>query len=152
MIYSISDGFATRERLTLDLMPDVPVDRVRSRLARPRGKASLTNHLRKTLRLDAVKICLLMEFARPLPDDLAAAIKALPVCHEGPRPMDEAISTAGGLAWSALDDRLMLKDRPGTFACGEMLDWEAPTGGYLLTACFATGHLAGEAAADWLGL
>jgi predicted flavoprotein YhiN len=81
------------------------------------------------------------------PVELAALIKALPITHQGPRPMDEAISTAGGLPFEALDDGLMIKALPGVFACGEMLDWEAPTGGYLLTTCFATGRHAGRAAA-----
>ncbi|EDM70436.1 HI0933-like protein, partial [Roseobacter sp. AzwK-3b] len=88
-------------------------------------------------------------FGRPLPADLAPRLKALPIRHNGPRPIDEAISTAGGLRFDALDAGLMLLSRPGTFAAGEMLDWEAPTGGYLLTGCLATGHWAGRAAA-WL--
>jgi predicted flavoprotein YhiN len=78
-------------------------------------------------------------------------LKGLPVPLKGPRPMDEAISTAGGLRFDVLTPDLMLKNRPGVFACGEMLDWEAPTGGYLLTACLATGRLAGEAAARYAG-
>ncbi|HAR53106.1 MAG TPA: aminoacetone oxidase family FAD-binding enzyme, partial [Roseovarius nubinhibens] len=111
---------------------------------------SLANHLRRTLRLDPVKQALLMEFARPLPADLAPRVKALTISHDGPRPMDEAISTAGGLRFDALDEGLMLRDRPGTFAAGEMLDWEAPTGGYLLTGCLATGRWSGDAAARYL--
>ena len=91
-----------------------------------------------------------MEFARPLPDDLAPLLKVLPVPHRGPRPLDEAISTAGGLGFDALDAGLMVRDRPGCFAAGEMLDWEAPTGGYLLTACLATGHWAGRHAAGFV--
>ncbi|MGR3839619.1 MAG: NAD(P)/FAD-dependent oxidoreductase, partial [Cognatishimia sp.] len=106
--------------------------------------------LRKQLRLDPVKQALLMEFARPLPSDLAPLIKALPIPLQGPRPMDQAISTAGGLLFSALDEGLMLRSRAGVFAAGEMLDWEAQTGGYLLTASLATGRWAGLAAADWL--
>ena len=81
---------------------------------------------------------------------MAALIKSLPVCHKGLRPMDDAISTAGGVSQKALDAGLMLRDLPGTFCAGEMLDWEAPTGGYLLTACLATGRWAGRAAADYL--
>ena len=123
---------------------------MRERLARPRGKESLSNHLRKVLRLDPVKLALLQEFARPLPDDLAPTLKRLPLRHLGLRPMDEAISTAGGLRFDALDAGLMLCSRPGVFACGEMLDWEAPTGGYLLTGCLATGLWAGQHAALWL--
>ena len=149
-IYAVSRRMREGHGLILDLLPDMDVAQVRARLARPRGKTSLTNHLRKVLKLDPVKQALLLEFARPLPDDLAPLIKALPIRHAGPRPMDEAISTAGGVPFAALDSRLMLRDRPGTFAAGEMLDWEAPTGGYLLTACLATGRWAGQGALDWL--
>jgi predicted flavoprotein YhiN len=95
---------------------------------------------------------ILREFVHPLPDDptqLAKVIKAIPIRHAGLRPMDEAISTAGGVSFDALDGTLMLKDRPGTFCAGEMLDWDAPTGGYLLTACFATGLWAGRHAAEY---
>ena len=149
-IYALSRPLREGAGLRLDLMPDVPLEAVRDRLAKPRGKASMGNHLRKQLRLDPVKQALLMEFARPLPSDLAPLIKALPIPLQGPRPMDQAISTAGGLLFSALDEGLMLRNRPGVFAAGEMLDWEAPTGGYLLTASLATGRWAGLAAADWL--
>lgn len=146
-VYAVSKPVREGAELTLDLVPELSPEAVRQRLARPRGKASLSNHLRKVLRLNPVKQALLMEFGRPLPDDLAPLLKALPLRHAGPRPMDEAISTAGGLRFEALDANLMLRDRPGTFAAGEMLDWEAPTGGYLLTACLATGRWAGRAAA-----
>ena len=145
-VYMVSRALREGAKLTLDLMPDVPLKKIRARFSRPRGKNSLANHLRKTLGLDPVKIALLMEFARPLPADPAPLIKSLPVTHAGPRPLDQAISTAGGLRFDALDENLMLRSRPGTFAAGEMLDWEAPTGGYLLTACLATGKWAGEAA------
>ncbi|SDX48422.1 TIGR03862 family flavoprotein [Litoreibacter albidus] len=151
-IYAVSAAVRDGAPLTIDLLPDLSFKDVVSRLSRKRGKNSLTNHLRKHLRLEPVKLALLQEFARPLPDDataLAATIKALPVSHNGPRPMDEAISTAGGLAASALDRNLMLRDRPGVFAAGEMLDWEAPTGGYLITGCLATGRWAGQAAASY---
>ncbi|SPJ22973.1 TIGR03862 family flavoprotein [Palleronia abyssalis] len=146
-IYAVSRAVREGGALALDLKPDLGVDALRARLSAAKG--SLSNRLRK-LKLDPVQTALLREFARPLPDDLAPAIKHLPVPHDGLRPLDEAISTAGGLRWAALDERLMLKDRPGTFACGEMLDWEAPTGGYLLTACLATGRHAGLSAARWL--
>ncbi|QYX56167.1 TIGR03862 family flavoprotein [Roseovarius sp. SCSIO 43702] len=149
-LYALSSALRDGAALTLDLAPDLGATEVRARLTRPRGKNSLSNHLRKTLRLDPAKIALLTEFARPLPDDLAPLIKSLPVPHLGPRPIDEAISTAGGLRFDTLDEGLMLLDRPGTFACGEMLDWEAPTGGYLLTACLATGRWAGLSAAHYL--
>ena len=148
-IYAVSRALREGAELTLDLKPDLSVDEVATRLGRARGKASVSTHLRKALGLTPVQIALLNEFARPFPDDLASLIKNLPVPLGSPRPMDEAISTAGGLRRDALDDQLMLRDRPGTFACGEMLDWEAPTGGYLLTACFATGLWAGRHAADY---
>ncbi|MCQ0092204.1 TIGR03862 family flavoprotein [Roseovarius sp. M141] len=149
-IYEVSRAMRQGAPLLLDLMPDLTLEAVAARLTRPRGKASLANHLRKSLKWAPEKQALLMEFARPLPDDLAPLIKALPISHQGPLPMDQAISTAGGLRLDALDAQLMLTDRPGTFAAGEMLDWEAPTGGYLITACLATGLHAGRAAADWL--
>jgi predicted flavoprotein YhiN len=135
--------------LYLDLLPDWPLDKVQQALAIPRGKASLTNHLRKVLRFDSQRMALLSEFGRPFPDDLASLIKALPVQHQGPRPIDEAISTAGGVRFDALTDTLMLKDRAGVFCAGEMLDWEAPTGGYLITGCLATGWMAGLAGAKY---
>ncbi|MCW9043373.1 MAG: TIGR03862 family flavoprotein [Pseudopelagicola sp.] len=146
-IYAVSREMREGAPLFLDLLPDLSEADIRARLARPRGKASLGNHLRKALKLDPVKQALLMEFARPLPDDFGHILKALPIHHQGPRPMDEAISTAGGVRFEALDAGLMIRDMPGVFAAGEMLDWEAPTGGYLLTACFATGLWAGQHAA-----
>lgn len=151
-IYAVSRAVREGADLRLDLAPDLDAAEVERRLSRPRGRASLSNHLRKALRLDPARLALLMEFARPLPQGaaLARTIKALPVRHAGLRPLAEAISTAGGLRRDALDEGLMLRDRPGVFAAGEMLDWEAPTGGYLLTACFATGLWAGRAAATWL--
>ena len=151
-IYAVFAAVRDGAPLVLDLLPEWSLARVETALARPRGKASLTNHLRKALRLDAAKLALLMEFAgpRPEPDRLPGLLKALPVRHEGPAPLAEAISTAGGVSWGAVDDSLMLRDLPGVFVAGEMLDWEAPTGGYLLTGCLATGWQAGEGAAAWL--
>jgi hypothetical protein len=149
-IYAVSRPMWDGATLTLDLLPDMSLDDIRARLSRPKGKMSRANFLRKALKLSPEKQALLMEFGQPLPDDLAPLIKALPVSHAGPRPIDEAISTAGGLPLDALDNSLMLKDQPGTFTAGEMLDWEAPTGGYLLTACLATGRWAGATACDWL--
>ncbi len=129
--------------VTFDLLPDVPLETLRARLAQPRGKRSLSEHLRRRARLDGLKRGLLRE-ARPElhtlpPDELAAAIKALPLRLQRPRPLEEAISTAGGIRLEALTPDLMLKTQPGLFFAGEMLDWEAPTGGYLLTACLASG-------------
>ncbi|MEO0762207.1 MAG: TIGR03862 family flavoprotein, partial [Pseudomonadota bacterium] len=145
----IRDGAA----LTLDLIPDIGSERAAARLARRRPGASLGEHLRRALGLDPVRRALAMEFGQPLPADpatLATRLKALPVPLAGPRPIDEAISTAGGIAWEGLDERLMIRALPGVFAAGEMIDWEAPTGGYLITGCLATGRLAGLGAADWL--
>lgn len=149
-IYAVSRPMREGAALTLDLLPEISLDDIRTRLARPKGKMSRANFLRKALKLAPEKQALLMEFGQPLPEDLAPLIKALPVTHTGPRPMDEAISTAGGLRLDAVDNTLMLKDHPGIFAAGEMLDWEAPTGGYLLTACLATGRWAGLGARNWL--
>ncbi len=153
-VYTLTPYLRAGARLGVDLLPDLEAAEVARRIARPRGKTSLSNHLRKVLRLDPAKQALLMEMAAPLPhfpEVLAQIVKDLPIRHAGPRPMDEAISTAGGLRFDALDAGLMLRARPGTFCAGEMLDWEAPTGGYLLTACLATGRLAGRSAAAWLG-
>lgn len=150
-IYAVSKAVREGAGLTLDLCPDWSLQEVAARLARPRGKATLATHLRKTLRLDPTRLALLMEFGRPLPEAgaLAALVKALPVRHAGLRPLDEAISTAGGIKADALEG-YMLRALPGIFAAGEMLDWEAPTGGYLLTGCLATGLAAGQAAARWI--
>ena len=150
-LYEVSRAMRDGAALTIDLLPDLSADVIRQRLSRPRGKASQSNHLRKVLKLTPEKQALLMEFARPLPEELTPILKALPVLHDGPSPMDQAISTAGGLRFDALDDTLMLRERPGTYGAGEMLDWEAPTGGYLITACMATGLWAGRAAAKRLG-
>ncbi len=148
-IYALTRPLREGAPLRLDLFPDLPASALAGRLARPRGKASLTTHLRKTLGLDPARMALLMEFGQPLTDapGLAHRLKSLTIRHTGPRPLAEAISTAGGIRRGALTDDLMLRALPGTFAAGEMLDWEAPTGGYLLTACLATGRLAGRAAA-----
>ncbi|HEY6897775.1 MAG TPA: TIGR03862 family flavoprotein, partial [Rhodocyclaceae bacterium] len=140
--------------LELDLAPGKDLARLTDDLARPRGRDSLSNHLRRRAGLTGVKAALLREaFSAAELDDpsrLAAAIKGFPLRLLATRPIDEAISTAGGVCFSALDGGLMLKSQPGVFCAGEMLDWEAPTGGYLLTACFASGRAAGLAALAWL--
>lgn len=149
-VYPLTPALRRGAGLMVDLLPDLTAEDVEKRLSRPRGKASLTNHLRKALGLTGVKAAMLQEMGRPLPTDpapLAKILKALPIRYSGLAPMDEAISTAGGVPRSALTDGLMLRARPGVFCAGEMLDWEAPTGGYLLTACLATGRWAGRAAA-----
>jgi uncharacterized flavoprotein (TIGR03862 family) len=138
----------------LDLLPARSGDWVQREVAHPRGPRSLATHLKSRLNLSGVKAGLLWELlpkeAQADPVQLAAAIKALPVTVTATRPIDEAISTAGGVRFDGLDPHGMLKNLPGVFVAGEMLDWEAPTGGYLLTACFATGLAAGQGAADWL--
>ncbi|MER2540908.1 MAG: TIGR03862 family flavoprotein [Azonexus sp.] len=145
------DGKAT---LTLDLAPGRSLERLIADLSKPQGRDSLANHLRRRVGIDGVKAALLREFcpisALNVTDTLAHAIKALPVPVLAPRPIDEAISTAGGVPFEALNAQLMLNQMPGTFVAGEMLDWEAPTGGYLLTACFASGYVAGQGAKAWL--
>ncbi len=137
--------------LHLDLAPGLSLARVRAELARPREQRSRSEHWRRRLKLQGVKAGLVLEHLAPElrddPDAVAAAIKALPLRLLRPRPLAEAISTGGGVRWSALDDELMLRPCPGVFCAGEMIDWEAPTGGYLLTACFASGLRAGRAAA-----
>ncbi|WP_092886328.1 TIGR03862 family flavoprotein [Roseicitreum antarcticum] len=151
-IYAVSAAIRDGAELTLDLFPDLHGDTLCARLAAQPKRETTTNRLRKALRLSGVRLALVHEFGRPLPqeaDALARLLKALPLRHNGPRPLDEAISTAGGVMRIAVDDDLMLHARPGVFVAGEMLDWEAPTGGYLLTACFATGRRAGQGAAHY---
>ena len=146
------EGSAT---LLLDLLPNRTVDKVAQALAKPRGSRSMAKHLHGQLGLDGVKAALLRELTGPEvfadPQKLAEAIKALPIVLVRARPLDEAISSAGGVRFEALDEGLMLKQMPGVFCAGEMLDWEAPTGGYLLTACFASGRKAGLGVLEWLG-
>lgn len=133
-------------QFTLDLLPDKPAEKVLAEVAHPRGSRSLSSHLKSRLGLDGIKMALLHEVlpreAMQQPERLAAAIKAVPLTLSAARPVDEAISTAGGVPFEALTPQLMLQALPGVFCAGEMLDWEAPTGGYLLTACFASGVLA----------
>lgn len=147
-----SEGRAT---IWLDLCPDLPLHRVQDAVAHPRGSRSLSSHLQSRLGIKGVKAGLLRERlskeAMADPVALAAAIKRLPLVLERTRPVEEAISSAGGVRFEALDG-MMLRRVPGVFVAGEMVDWEAPTGGYLLTACFASGRAAGRAAAAWLGV
>lgn len=143
-IYAVSRELREGAALAVDLLPDVPADQVAARLQRMKPSESLPNRLRK-LGLAPAAAALVMEFGRALPP--AQAVKALPVPLAGPRPLDEAISSAGGITADSLTPDLELRALPGIFAAGEMLDWEAPTGGYLLTACLATGRHAGRAAA-----
>jgi uncharacterized flavoprotein (TIGR03862 family) len=152
----IRDALAARgaATITLDLLPSHDPARVAREVAHPRGSRSLGSHLKSRLGLEGVKAALLHELlpreALADPARLAAAIKALPITLAAPRPIAEAISSAGGVKLESLDDRLMLRTRPGVFCAGEMLDWEAPTGGYLLQASMASGRVAGEGARRWL--
>ncbi|WP_158899791.1 TIGR03862 family flavoprotein [Burkholderia sp. L27(2015)] len=140
----------------LDLLPALPLERVLAEVTRPRGARSLSSHLQSRVGITGVKAGLLHEcLSKDAFTDtarVAHALKALPLRLLRPRPIAEAISTAGGVALEALDDSLMLTRMPGVFCAGEMLDWEAPTGGYLLTACLASGRLAGQGALAYLGL
>ena len=139
----------------LDLLPGHTPERVRAALEAPRNGRSLSEHLRRRLHLSGVRAALIRESGAAQstlqdPAQLAALLKALPLTLRAARPIEEAISSAGGVELEALDKNLMWRARPGVFCCGEMLDWEAPTGGYLLTACFASGVVAGDGAAHWL--
>lgn len=146
------EGAAT---VLLDLLPDRSPEQVIAALSKPRGSHSMAKHLHRQLKLDGVKAALLRELTDAAtfqaPEQLAQAIKALPIRLVRTRPLDEAISSAGGVPFAELDERLMLHKLPGVFCAGEMLDWEAPTGGYLLTACFATGRAAARGVIEWLG-
>ncbi|MFL6673601.1 MAG: TIGR03862 family flavoprotein [Massilia sp.] len=148
----LADGSAT---IWLDLAPDHDEQRVAAEVMRPRGSRSMSSHLQSRLGIKGVKAgllreCLSMEEYGD-PARLAAAIKMLPLVLRRARPIDEAISSAGGVRFEALDGQgAMLRARPGVFVAGEMIDWEAPTGGYLLTACFASGRTAGRGALAWL--
>lgn len=145
------DGQAT---VFVDLLPDHDAARVLDEVARPRGTRSMSSHLQSRLGIKGVKSGLLHEClskeAYADPARLARAIKALPLVVKRPRPIDEAISSAGGVRFADLDAAGMLRAVPGTFVAGEMVDWEAPTGGYLLTACFGSGRAAGLGALAWL--
>jgi uncharacterized flavoprotein (TIGR03862 family) len=140
--------------MRLDLTPDRSYEWLLERLSKPRGSRSRASQLEKTASLKGVKAGLLHEFLAK--DDfadvarLAHSIKNLQIPLIAPRPIDEAISTAGGVRFESLDEHLMLRSIPGVFCAGEMLDWEAPTGGYLLTACFACGYAAGHGASKWV--
>ncbi|MBE3144868.1 MAG: TIGR03862 family flavoprotein, partial [Planctomycetes bacterium] len=142
--------------IKLDLAPGWSQQRLMDRLSQPRGSRTLSGHLEKAVKIKGVKAGLLREFVPKQnfadPECLASAIKELPIPLIAPRPLDEAISSAGGVLFDELDERLMIRSVPGVFCAGEMLDWEAPTGGYLLTACFASGRAAGLGTLAWLDM
>jgi hypothetical protein len=147
----LASGSAT---LHLDLLPDMPIERVLAEVRHPRGSRSLSSHLKSRLHLDGIKAAILYELLGKEkmtdPLQLAQAIKALPITVTAARPIDEAISSAGGVLFEAMTEQLMLEVLPGVFCAGEMLDWEAPTGGYLLTACLASGVTAGQGVLAYL--
>ncbi|MET0383040.1 MAG: TIGR03862 family flavoprotein [Burkholderiaceae bacterium] len=151
----LRDAIAARGRATLrlDLLPQRTPAQVLAETRRPRGARSLSTHLKSRLNVQGVKMALLHELLAPAqlddPQALATALKALPLTLAAPRPVDEAISSAGGVRFEALDANLMARAAPGLFCAGEMLDWEAPTGGYLITACLATGRAAGQGVLRW---
>ena len=153
---SIRDAITQSDfaELTIDLRPNLSLEQVKDRLSRPRGKQSISNHLRKSLKLQGVQAALVKAVTskETMSDmnSLAAVIKALPIKAERTRPISEAISTSGGVLLSELDEWLMVKHKPGLFIAGEMLDWEAPTGGYLLTGCLSQGARAAEGVARYL--
>ena len=160
LVYALSaplrDTIAARGAVTvqLDLSPDKPLERIIAEVAHPRGARSLSSHLQSRSGIKGAKMGLLRERLSAdrlnAPLQLAHAIKSLPLTLVAARPLDEAISSAGGVRFEALDAQLMLRRMPGVFCAGEMLDWEAPTGGYLLTACFASGRAAGQGALRYL--
>ena len=160
LVYALSaplrDTIAAQGAVTLqlDLAPDKTLERLIAEVAHPRGARSLSSHLQSRAGIRGVKMALLREVLLPDrlndPLKLANAIKSLPLTLAAPRPLDEAISSAGGVRFEVLDENLMLRKLPGVFCAGEMLDWEAPTGGYLLTACFASGRAAGQGALNHL--
>ena len=152
-VYALGRMLRKTATAKLDFAPQINAADLHKMISSRKPKDSLTNFLRKSVKLDATKRALVFELTQPMPRDingLVAAIKNAPLPLMGPCPMDQAISTAGGVMWDALTPELMLKSHPGIFCAGEMVDWEAPTGGYLITACLATGRWAGRAAADYV--
>lgn len=160
LIYALSSKLrqqieaAGQAQISLDLLPDWTVEKVAFELCRPRGTRSWASHLQSRLGLKGVKVGLLREVlaheAWQDPVQIAHAVKDLTLNLRATRPIEEVISSAGGICLTELDQNLMLSKKPGVFCAGEMLDWEAPTGGYLLTACFASGYCAGQGVHAWL--
>lgn len=160
LIYALSANIrntidtSSEATIYLDLLPDKTLEQVLAEVGHPRGSRSLSSHLQSRLGIKGIKAGLLRELVSAQdythPVKLSNAIKALPLRLISARPIDEAISSAGGVNFEGLNKHLMIKNLPGVFCAGEMLDWEAPTGGYLLTACFASGRSAGLGVIDWL--
>ena len=154
-VYALGRMLRKNTIAKLDFAPQIKVTDLHKMIESRKLKDSLSNFLRKSIKLDATKRALVFELTKPMPRDvngLVAAIKNAQLPLNGPRPIDEAISTAGGVMWKALTPEMMLKSHPGVFCAGEMVDWEAPTGGYLITACLATGRWTGRAAAAYVSV
>lgn len=160
LIYAVSallrDEIQRQGRATfeLDLLPDRSPEQVLAQVAHPRGSRSLSSHLKSRLGLDGIRMAIVNELIDKAtlhdPARLSVALKGVPITVAAARPIDEAISSAGGVRWESLDEHLMVQARPGLFCAGEMLDWEAPTGGYLLTACLASGVVAAKGVRRWM--
>ena len=154
-VYALGRMLRKNLLVKLDFAPQISAGELHKMISRRKLKDSLSNFLRKSVNLNATKRALFFELTQPIPRDINGLVDAIKDAHlplMGPCPMDQAISTAGGVMWNELTPELMLKSHPGIFCAGEMVDWEAPTGGYLLTACLATGRWAGRAAADYIKL
>ena len=152
-IYSLSAQLKKGEDLILDLLPDWDNDKILKLLTIPWGKSSSSNILRKRLKLEPIKQAILREFAMDVfkePALLTKSIKSLKIPLNGTGPIQTAISTSGGVKMGSIDENFMLRGRPGIFCAGEMLDWDAPTGGYLITTCLATGRMAGKRAVQFV--
>ena len=152
-IYPLSSTLKKDLELKLDLLPDWNIEKISRLLTLPRGKASYSNILRKRLKLEPIKQAILREFAMDAfgePNLLAKNIKSLRIPLNGTGPIQTAISTTGGMKLGSIDESFMLRSHPGVFCAGEMLDWDAPTGGYLLTTCMATGRMAGKFASQFV--
>ncbi len=152
-IYSLSAQLKKGEDLILDLLPDWDNDKILKLLTIPWGKSSSSNILRKRLKLEPIKQAILREFAMDVfkePALLTKSIKSLKIPLNGTGPIKTAISTSGGVKMGSIDENFMLRGRPGVFCAGEMLDWDAPTGGYLITTCLATGRMAGKRAVQFV--
>ena len=152
-IYSLSAQLKKGEDLILDLLPDWDNDKILKLLTIPWGKSSSSNILRKRLKLEPIKQAILREFAMDVfkePALLTKSIKSLKIPLNGTGPIKTAISTSGGVKMGSIDENFMLRGRPGIFCAGEMLDWDAPTGGYLITTCLATGRMAGKRAMQFV--
>lgn len=153
-VYEISAAVRDGATLSVDLMPDLSEKDLLARVRKRKSKQTFSQFLKNSVRLSPIKAALFQEFSQGLdlntPEAIATALKGLPLSHQGSLPMDGAISTVGGVRLGGLTSTFMFKDQPGIFAAGEMLDWEAPTGGYLINGCLASGRAAGLGAAAWL--